>query len=202
MDVTPLPSIKSILEDLQGKTLFSKFNIHAGNNNIHIRPEDTHKTGFKTSRGLYEWIVMPFGLCNAPATFTRLGNDILRPMYAKFPGKFQHYMDHCIIMTGKGEEDIHTATCHYLFEIFAQHSLFLKPAKCEFFRKEIDYLRICVKGGELMIDPAKIAGIKEWPTTLKNVKEVQSTLGLIGYHRPWIPNFAQIAKPLTDLLKK
>jgi hypothetical protein len=53
-----------------------------------------------------------------------------------------------------------------------------------------------------MIDPAKIAGIKEWPTTLKNVKEVQSTLGLIGYHRPWIPNFTQITKPLTDLLKK
>jgi hypothetical protein len=80
--------------------------------------------------------------------------------------------------------------------------LFLKLAKCEFFRKEIDYLRIHVKGGELMIDPAKIAGIKEWPTTLKNIKEVRSTLGLIGCHHPWIPNFTQIAKPLTDLLKK
>jgi Reverse transcriptase (RNA-dependent DNA polymerase) len=202
MDITPLPSIKSILEDLWGKTLFSKFDICTGYNNICIRPKDTHKTGFKMSCGLYEWIVMPFGLCNAPATFTRLGNDILRPMYTKFPRKFRHYMDDCIIMTGKGEEDIHTTTCHYLFEIFARHLLFLKLAKCEFFRKEIDYLRIHVKGGELMIDPAKIAGIKEWPTTLKNVKEVRSTLGLIGYHRPWIPNFAQIAKPLTDLLKK
>jgi RNase H-like domain found in reverse transcriptase len=111
-------------------------------------------------------------------------------------------MDDCIIMTGEGKENMHTTTCHYLFEIFAQHSLFLKLAKCEFFRKEIDYLGIRVKGGELIIDPAKITGIREWPTTLKNVKEVQSTLGLIGYHHPWIPNFAQIAKPLTDLLKK
>jgi hypothetical protein len=110
--------------------------------------------------------------------------------------------DDCIIMTGEGEEDIHTATCHYLFEIFTQHSLFLKLAKCEFFRKEIDYLGIHVKGRELIIDPTKIAGIKEWPTTLKNVKEVRSTLGLIGYHHPWIPNFTQIAKPLMDLLKK
>jgi hypothetical protein len=66
----------------------------------------------------------------------------------------------------------------------------------------IDYLGIRVEGRELMIDPAKIAGIKEWPTTLKTVKEVRSTLGLLGYHRPWIPNFVQIAKPLTDLLQK
>jgi len=86
--------------------------------------------------------------------------------------------------------------------LLEQHSLFLKPSKCEFFQMAMDYLGIRVQRGELMIDPAKIAGITNWPTTLNSVKEVRSTLGLLGYHRPWIPNFAKVAKPLTDLLQK
>jgi hypothetical protein len=154
-DVTPLPRIQSILEELRGKTLFSKFDIRAGYNNIRIATEDTYKTGFKTSKGLFEWVVMPFGLCNAPATFTRMGNSILRPLYAKYPGKFRHYMDDCIVMTGPGEEQLHERICHEYFDILEQYSLFLKPAKCEFFKEEVDYLGIRVKNGELMIDPQK-----------------------------------------------
>jgi len=69
------------------------------------------------------------------------------------------------------------------FDILEKSSLYLKPAKCEFFQTEVDYLGIHVKNGELMIDPAKIAGIKDWPTMLKNVKEVRSTLG-----PPWLPS--------------
>jgi hypothetical protein len=202
MDVTPLPRIQSILEELRGKTLFSKFDIRAGYNNIRINPDDTYKTGFKTSRGLYEWVVMPFGLCNAPATFSRMGNDVFRPIYSWYPRKFRHYMDDCIIMTGPGEDALHEEIAHMFFDILGKHELFLKPAKCEFFKNEVDYLGIRVKNGELMIDPAKISGITEWPRTLKNIKEVRSTLGLLGYHRQWIPNFAKIAKPLTDLLQK
>ena len=111
-------------------------------------------------------------------------------------------MDDCIIMTGPGEDDLHEEIAHMFFDLLEQHSLFLKPSKCEFFQTAMDYLGIRVQRGELMIDPAKIAGITNWPTTLNSVKEVRSTLGLLGYHRPWIPNFAKIAKPLTDLLQK
>src|SRR5712672_1772206 len=92
MDVTPLPHISSILEELRGKALFSKFNIRAGYNNIRIRTEDTYKTGFKTNKGLYKWIVMPFGLCTALATYTRMLNEILCPLYTKYPGMFRHYI--------------------------------------------------------------------------------------------------------------
>src|SRR5712672_1767139 len=118
------------------------------------------------------------------------------------PGKFRHYMDDCIIMMGPREEALHEEIAHMFFDLLEQHSLFLKPAKCKFFQTAMDYLGIRVQRGELMIDPAKIAGITNWPTTLNSIKEVQSTLGLLGYHRPWIPNFAKIAKPLTDLLQK
>jgi len=111
-------------------------------------------------------------------------------------------MDDIIIMTPANQKDLHTEICHTFFDILEQFSLYLKPAKCEFFQTEINYLGIHVKNGELMIDPAKIVGIRNWPTTLKNVKEVHSTLGLLGYHCPWIPNFSKIAKPLTDLLGK
>jgi RNase H-like domain found in reverse transcriptase/Integrase zinc binding domain len=131
-----------------------------------------------------------------------MGNDVLWPLYAKYPGKFQHYMDDCIIMTGIGEQELHIQICHDFFELLEQHNLFLKLEKCEFFQMAIDYLGIRVEGGELMNDPAKITGIKEWLTTLKTIKEVRSTLGLLGYHQPWIPNFTQITKPLTDLLQK
>src|SRR5712672_1312200 len=202
MDVTPLPRILSILKDLRGKTLFSKFDIWSGYNNIQIRREETYKMEFKMNKGLYEWIVLPFGLCTAPATFTRLLNEVLQPLYAKYPGKFHHYMDDCIIMTGPREEALHEEIAHMFFDLLEQHSLFLKPAKCEFFKMAMDYLGIRVQQGKLMIDLAKIAGITDWPTTLNSVKEVRSTLRLLGYHRPWIPNFAKIAKPLMDLLQK
>jgi len=145
---------------------------------------------------------MPFGLYMALATFTQMLNEILRPLYAKYPGMFCHYMDDCIIMTEPGQWALHEEICHMFFDLLEQHQLFLKPAKCEFFQTEMNYLGICIKEGELMIDPAKISGITDWPTTLTTIKEVRSTLGLLGYHCPWIPNFTKIVKPLTDLLQK
>jgi len=172
LDVTPLPKISSILEELRGKSLFSKFDIRAGYNNIRVLAEDTYKTGFKTNKGLFEWIVMPFGLCNAPATFTRMLNELFRPLYARYPGVFRHYMDDVIIMTPADKKALHIEVCHAFLDILEKHALFLKPAKCEFFQTEVDYLGIHVKNGELMIDPAKLAGIRNWPTSLKNVKEV------------------------------
>jgi Reverse transcriptase (RNA-dependent DNA polymerase) len=97
-DVTPLPDIKQVIEGLRDKVLFSKFDVREGYNNIQIVPEDRWKTAFKTHRGLFEFNVMPFGLCNTPGTFSRgLGNDV-QPIYKEFPANcFKHYMDDCII---------------------------------------------------------------------------------------------------------
>src|SRR5882757_8312525 len=120
---------------------------------------------------------MPFGLCNALATFTRMLNEVFRPIYARYPGLFRHYMDDVIIMTPLDQKDLHMEIAHMFFDILEKNLLYLKPAKCEFFQTEVDYLGIHIKNGELMIDLAKIAGIKDWPTMLKNIKEVRSTRG-------------------------
>jgi Reverse transcriptase (RNA-dependent DNA polymerase) len=146
---------------------------------------------------------MPFGLCNAPGTFSRgLGNDV-QPMYKEFPAnRFKHYMDDCIIGTKEGENDLHRQMTHCLLEIFEQRSYFLKPAKCEFEQTSTTFLGVQLGNGEIAMDPSKIAGITDWPETLATVKDVRSTLGVFGFQRPFIRGFAQIAKPLTDLLKK
>jgi Reverse transcriptase (RNA-dependent DNA polymerase)/RNase H-like domain found in reverse transcriptase len=202
-DVTPLPDIKQAIEGLGDKVLFSKFDVREGYNNIQIVPEDRWKTAFKTHQGLFEFNVMPFGLCNTPGTFSRgLGNDI-QPMYKEFPTNcFKHYMDDCIIGTKEGEEDLHKQMTHRLLELFKQHSYFLKPAKCEFEQTSTTFLGVQLGNREVLMDPSKIAGITDWPETLATVKDVRSTLGVFGFQRPFIRGFTQIAKPLTNLLKK
>jgi RNase H-like domain found in reverse transcriptase/Integrase zinc binding domain len=125
------------------------------------------------------------------------------PMYREFPpDRFKHYMDDCLIATAEGELALHRRMNHRLLDIFEDHSYFLKPSKCEFERTEIDFLGVHLGHGQITIDPSKIAGIKDWPRTLKSVKEVRSTLGVLGFQRPFIPGFADLAKPLTNLLKK
>jgi len=111
-------------------------------------------------------------------------------------------MDDCLVATAEGELTLHRQMNHHLLQIFEEHSYFLKPSKCIFEQSEVDFLGVRLGHGEISIDPSKIAGIKDWPTTLKSVKEVRSTLGILGFQRPFIPGFADIAKPLMNLLKK
>jgi hypothetical protein len=127
-DITPLPDIKQAIEELGDKVLFSKFDVREGYNTIQIVPEDRWKTGFKTHRGLFEFNVMPFGLCNAPGTFARgLGEDV-QPMYREFPlNRFKHYMDDCLIATAEGEEELHERMVHCLLEILKKNRIFSNP---------------------------------------------------------------------------
>jgi hypothetical protein len=180
-----------------------KYNIREGYNNIQIVPKDRWKAAFKTSNGLYEPNVMLFGLQGAPGTFSRMISVDVGPMYKEFPqNRFKHYMDDCLVVTADGELDLHQQMNHRLLNIFEEHSYFLKPSKCIFEQPEVDFLGVQLGHGQITIDSSKIAGIKDWPQTLKTVKEVRSTLGVLGFQCPFIPGFANIAKPLTSLLKK
>jgi RNase H-like domain found in reverse transcriptase/Reverse transcriptase (RNA-dependent DNA polymerase) len=202
-DVTPLPDIKQAIKGLGDKVLFSKFDVREGYNNTQIIPEDCWKTAFKTHCGLFKFNIMLFGLCNTPGTFSQgLGNGI-QPMYKEFPNNwFKHYMDDCIIGTKEGEEDLHRQMTHCLLKIFKQHSYFLKLAKCKFETTSTTFLRVQLSNREIAMDPSKIAGVTEWPETLATIKDVCSTLGVFGFQQPFIRGFAQITKPLTNLLKK
>jgi hypothetical protein len=200
-DVSPLPLINEIIGKLHGRTLFTKFDIRWGYHNVRIREGDQDKAAFKTSIGQYEPMVMNFGLRNAPATFQRLMNKVLRPVKARYGEDVQSYMDDIIIATHDDLQHHRAVVCAVLLAM-REASLFLKPEKCEFEKHKVEYLGLLLDGDSIKPDPSKVEGMRSWPTTLKSVKEVRSTLGVLNYNRAFIPGFANIAKPLTELLKK
>ena len=138
-DVSPLPLIGSIFEKLHGCTLFTKFDIQWGYHNIRIREGDQEKAAFKTTVGQYEPMVMNFGLRNAPATFQRLMNQVIRPVKAKYGEDVQVYMDDIIIAT-RNDLGYHRDVVCTVLEAMRGTSLFLKPEKCEFEKEQVEYL--------------------------------------------------------------
>jgi RNase H-like domain found in reverse transcriptase/Reverse transcriptase (RNA-dependent DNA polymerase) len=111
------------------------------------------------------------------------------------------YMDNILIATAK-DHALHRRVVHEVLETLEEESFFLKPAKCKFEQESIDYLGIVVTKGTIQIDPTKQNRLAAWPCRLTSVKQVRSTLGVLGYQRPFIPGFAQLVRPLTQLLKK
>jgi RNase H-like domain found in reverse transcriptase len=113
-------------------------------------------------------------------------------------------MDDFVVATQKSPEGLERCQkiCHELLDIMEKQSYFLKLSKCQFEQPKMDALGWLVEDGNIKIDPAKVAGIAEWPRELKSIKEVRNTLRVLGYQRPFIRGFTHIAKPLTELTKK
>src|SRR6267142_2578909 len=192
------------LDKLKSKKIFTKFDIQAGYNNIIIEPEDQYKATFKTQIGTYIPQVMPFGLCNAPPLFQQATNRDFQAIKQKYPNDFAHFMDDMCIGTGDTPEELakHQQIVHKLLNLFEKHSYYLKLSKCIFEAKEIEFLGFQVGYGVASIDQSKMDGLCNWPRTLSTVKEVQQVLGVLGYQRPFIQNFTEIARLLTRLIKK
>jgi Reverse transcriptase (RNA-dependent DNA polymerase) len=199
-DAYPLPQIKTILKQLHRKTIFTALDIHWGYHNIYIKKEDKWKVAFKTPFGLYKPKVMFFGLQNSPTTFQCFMDNSFANLVNKYPSHILIYMDDILICSDKLQK-LHLVT-HKVLDQAKQLSLFFKPSKCHFEKDCIQYLGIEIKDGKIFIDPTKKNGLASWPTVLKNVAEVQSTLGVLGYQHPFICSFADIAQPITALLKK
>jgi len=167
--------------------------LHSGYHQVRVAEQDEWKTAFKTKQGLYERLVMHFGLTNAPATFMRVINDVLRPFLDDF---VIVYLDDILIFNKTWEE--HLNNVKQTLDVLKRENIYVKLSKCEFGKTYLNYLGHIVWGGELKIDPSKVAVIVNWPKP-KSATEVRSFLGAAQYWRKFISNFSLIAAPLHAL---
>ncbi|XP_063920701.1 uncharacterized protein LOC135135549 [Zophobas morio] len=195
-DSYPLPQIDFILDQLGHSKYFTTLDLASGFNQILVHPKDIEKTAFSTPNGHFEYLRMPFGLKNAPATFSRLMNAVLSGLQGT---QCFTYMDDVIIYASSLQE--HQTKLKNVFDRLRLNNLKLQPDKCEFLHKEISYLGHVITENGVKPNPEKICAISDYPRPT-NTKTIKQFLGLLGYYRKFIKNFAAIAKPLTSLLKK
>ena len=192
----PLPLPEELIDRMSGAKVFSKIDLRSGYWQMPIRPSDTEKTAFRTRYGHFEMLVVPFGLTNAPPHFTNMIQDLLCDMLDDFVVVFLD--DICIYSQNVTE---HAKHVEKVLARLAEHKLFAKGLKCDFAVSEVEYLGYVVSPDGLGPMQAKVKAIAEWKTP-RNVSDVRSFLGLVSYYRKFIPNFARIAAPLNDLVKK
>jgi hypothetical protein len=195
-DAYPLPRIDEMLNALSGSQWFSTLDLASGYWQVAMHPNDREKTAFVTRYGTYEFNVMPFGLCNAPATFQRLMDRV----YSKIAWKFVVvYLDDTVVYS-------RTFTDHlkHLREVFTrirQAGLRLNIEKCSFWMQRLPFLGHIISPQGIAPDPQKIEAVQKIQPP-KNVTQLRSFLGLVGYYRQFIRDFSSIAKPLNQLLHK
>ncbi|KAJ0853329.1 putative nucleotidyltransferase, Ribonuclease H [Helianthus annuus] len=187
----PLPRIDDLFDQLQGAKCFSKIDLRLGYHQLRIQEEDIPKTAFRTRYGHYEFVVMPFGLSNAPAVFMDLMNRMCKPFLDRFVIVF---IDDVLIYSKSKTE--HVQHLRLVLELLQGNRLYAKFSKCEFWLEEVQLLGHVLNSQGIHVDPAKIEAVKSWITP-KNPSEVRSFLGLAGYYRRFIEGFSKIDVPFT-----
>ena len=192
----PLPLPEEMFDRLGGAKVFSKIDLKSGYWQIPVREGDVHKTAFKTRWGLYEYLVMPFGVTNAPAQFMNMMNDLLEEFLDRFVLVF---LDDILIYSANLDQ--HKEHLWRVLMKLREHQLFAKASKCEFVKGSIEFLGQQICGTGVTPTEAKLKAIRDWATP-QNVHDVRSFLGFTNYYRRFIRSYSDIAGPLTDLTKK
>ncbi|WVZ94173.1 hypothetical protein U9M48_040099 [Paspalum notatum var. saurae] len=192
----PLPHIDFLFDQLGGATVFSKIDLRSGYHQIKVQEEDIPKTAFSTRYGLYEYLVMSFGLTNAPAFFMYLMNSVFMNELDKFVVVF---IDD-ILVYSKNEKE-HEEHLRIVLSRLREHKLYAKFSKCAFWLKEVAFLGHILSAKGVAVDPSKVEDVLNWKQ-LQTVTEIRSFLGLAGYYRRFIKDFSKIAKHMTALTQK
>lgn len=193
----PLPLIEDQLDQLQDVEVFSTLDLKNGFFHVPVDKESQRYTAFVTPNNQYEFLKTPFGLCVAPAVFQKFIYAVFKELIR---GKIVVvYMDDVIVLAKNKDEALRRV--QQVVKVAERHGLTINWAKCKFLQTEIEYLGHIVSRGTVRPSENKTKAVQNFPTPV-NVKNVQSFLGLTGYFRKFIPRYAFIAKPLTDLLKK
>lgn len=192
----PIPRINDLIECFKGSTIFSRLDLRSAYNLVRVKEGQEYLTAFRTPLGHFEYLVMPFGLRNAPAVFQRFIQDIFSNVIGKF---VQIYLDDIIIYSKN--EKFHVKHVQYVLKTLINNGLYAKLEKCEFHVKETSFLGFNISTNGLTMDKDKLKSINDWPVP-KNIKELQGFLGLCNFYRKFITNFAKIMEPLRSLLRK
>src|SRR5882724_8351730 len=196
----PMPLIPDILNMVSEARVkhFTKLDIQWGYNNVRIKDGDEWKAAFQMNQGLFEPLVMFFGLTNSPVMFQMMMKNIFRELIDE--GVVVIYMDNILIFGGQMKEEHHTIVVQVL-DILCRHQLYLKAEKCTFGQPMVEYLRLILLEGCVEMDPVKVAGICDWPTP-RNVTKVQLFIRFVNFYWRFIQDLSHIAKPLHQLTKK
>ena len=195
-DAFPLPRIDDSLNSLSGQAWFSTLDLASGYWQVRLSEDAKPKTAFATHSGLFQFAVMPFGLCIAPATFERLMSQVMRGLHWK---RCLVYIDDILVFGNDFESVLHSLEL-VLIRV-AEYGLQLKSTKCNLFRTSVPFLGHIVGIAGLECDPNKLSDVANWipPSTIKGVCEF---LGFTGYYRRFVPDYSTVAQPLVRLLGK
>ena len=195
-DSYPLPNIQECLDSMSGSCWFGSLDIASGFHQVEMVEADKAKTAFITKKGLFQWKVMPFGLCNAPATFERLMERVLEGLQWEICNLF---IDDVVAYAPT--EDVLIDRLATIFARLRGANLKLKPKKCHLFKRQLVFLGHVVSKDGVACDPEKLSAVADWPTP-ECLTDVRAFLGLTGYYRSYVPDYASLATPLTKLTEK